>query len=137
MTNQSQNILVEFHRGLRTFTKEQNIYSRIRRVELMGKKCGGADVPPASKTIHGRLWHEHAGTPALPAQTKMLGPGCALPFTSGPHKATHLAMRDRTVIATNLVTRIFVANLVRVNSCGAATRNRSNDRALRTAEQST
>lgn len=26
----------------------------------------------------------------------MLGPGCALPFTSGPHKATHLSMCDRT-----------------------------------------
>ena len=27
---------------------------------------------------------------------KMSGPGCALPFTSGPHKATHLTMCDRT-----------------------------------------
>jgi hypothetical protein len=75
--------------------------------------------------------------PALPGPTKMLGPGCVLPFTSGPHKATHLAMRDRTVIATNLVERISVANLVRVDSCGAATRNRADNCALRTAEHST
>src|SRR6476646_7580716 len=100
MANQSQNVLVEFHRGLRTFTKEQNIYSRIRRVELMGKKCSENRRPRLLLTIHGRLWHEQAGRPSLPAQTKMLGPGCALPFTSGPHKATHLAMRDRTVMAT-------------------------------------
>ena len=138
MTNQSQNILLEFHRGLRTFTKEQNIYSRIRRVEPNGQKVLGAQPsPPASNHTRASMARAGGDACAPSATTKMLGPGCALPFTSGPHKATHLAMRDRTFIATNLVARIFVANLVRVDSCSAAARNRANDCALRTAEHST
>jgi hypothetical protein len=60
----------------------------------MGKKCWQRRRPHL--VLPQKLGLEEARMPALPGPTKMLGPGCALPFTSGPHKATHLAMRDRT-----------------------------------------
>ena len=97
--------------------------------------CSDSRCPACFCLKKPRVELGQAGAPALPARLKMLGPGCALPFTSGPHKATHLAMRDRTDTATNLVAWIFVANLVRIERCAASTCNRTYECALLTAER--
>src|SRR6266550_4316704 len=57
---------------------------------------------------------------------KMSEPGCALPFTSGPHKATHLSMCDRTCYGSDLVAKTLSSDLVGVQSCATAACNCTN-----------
>src|SRR6266480_1988529 len=57
---------------------------------------------------------------------KMSEPGCALPFTSGPHKATHLSMCDRTCYGSDLVAKTLFSDFVGVQSCATAACNCTN-----------
>jgi hypothetical protein len=92
-------------------------------------------------SLESGVWSQQTnyGTPdsglTTPDSLKMLRPGCALPFTSGPPTRSPIFQLATEVKSITLVTAVAVSDLVSVDRSPSAGRNRTNDRALLTGNE--
>src|ERR1051325_1068386 len=69
--------------------------------------------------------------------SKLLKPGCALPFASGPQTRSSILQSATRLYRNQLVPAVLVADFIRVDGSSRTARNRANHCALLSADQTT